>query len=158
RVRMGLVYYDQQELVQARKLFEEAVQADGSSPEAWNYLGLVDYHEGRMEDAVKAYRTAIQVDSQYAQAWNNLGNVYGGQGDVAAAEKHYREAVARGPNDADTWFNLGELFFKRKHPECERCLWRAVELRPQDYEAWELLRQWYRSTPHYPHWKNALEA
>lgn len=158
RLRMGLIYYDQGDLPRARDLFEHALQANGSSAEAWNYLGLVDYHLGRLEEAQRAYRTAIQVDGQYAQAWNNLGNLFAAQGDTVAAEQHYRQAAARAPNDPDIWFNLGEHFFKRKHPECERCLWRAVELRPQDYEAWELLRQWYRHNPHYPHWRNALEA
>jgi tetratricopeptide (TPR) repeat protein len=158
RVHMGRIYYDRGELERAREMFEAAVVVNEQDAEAWNALGLVQFHQDLLPEAQQSYLKALQVNNGMAQAWNNLGNLFARLGNPAAAEQAYRDGTQHDPDDPDIWYNLGEFYLGQDHPDTERCLRRAVELTPQDLEAWQLLRRWYQRHPNPIPWKTALLA
>jgi tetratricopeptide (TPR) repeat protein len=158
RHRIGAIHIQRGEWARAREELERAVDQDARDHEAWNALGLVAFHEGRDQPAREYYLRAIDIDGEYGKAWCNLGNLFARLGDEKAAEEAYLQAARRDGQDPDVWYNLGEFYFRRNHPETERCLLKTIELNRADLEAWELLRQWYTRRPNYPVWKTALRV
>jgi tetratricopeptide (TPR) repeat protein len=158
RVRIGQIHCRRGAWSNALTIFDAATTLNEQDWEAWNGLGLVHYHQGQQDLARAAYLKCLAINDQCAEAYSNLGNVFSKTGDLESAERAYRDAAQRAPKDADILFNLGELLFNQRNPDCERVLRRVVELRPDDYDAWELLRRWYPGHPDYPAWRRALET
>jgi tetratricopeptide (TPR) repeat protein len=156
RRQMGRILFARGNLEQAREVFQATVAHNDGDGEAWNNLGLIAFREEKYEEARGHYEKAVELDEMFAQAWNNLGNLHLKEGNETAAVGAYRRALTGDSTDPNIWFNLGEFFFKRDHPEAEKCLARVVELERDDLEAWEMLRQWYSRHPDYTSWKSVL--
>jgi tetratricopeptide (TPR) repeat protein len=158
RVRIGQIHSRRGEWSRARKVFEMATTVNDQDWEAWNGLGLVQFHQNEIEVARGSYLKCLQIHDGCAEAYNNLGNLFARIGDAHAAERAYRDAAQRSPKDPDILYNLGEFLFSERHPDCERILRRVVELNPDDFDAWDLLRRWYPAHPDYPAWRKALDV
>jgi len=88
------------ELGSATKLFEQAVAAHPTSPEANNNLAQARALAGRYEEAVEYYRRALAVDPDLMGASYNLGVALEHLGRRKAALAAYRDALRVNPGDA----------------------------------------------------------
>jgi TolB-like protein/Flp pilus assembly protein TadD len=108
-------------------------------------LTLIAARGPGLRDAIEAFREAVRLDPEYAQAWGALaeaeillpGYV---QGDVTEAtqraESAAQRALAIDPGTASAHVALAEAYEnRRKWPEADQALKRALELAPGDIEA-----------------------
>lgn len=92
---------------------------------------------GRKRAAEQAYWRIIALAPDNNFARMVLGNLLAERGDEAGAAEQFLSVVERDERQADAWFNLGFLYEKRHEPErAERCLRKAVELKPGLDRAW----------------------
>lgn len=92
---------------EAKRIFEEALDADPNDARAWLDLGLAHEATGDFAAAEKAYRRAAEVDGNFAEAFNNLGVLLREGGKLAEATTMLERAAALDPQLAAARFNLG---------------------------------------------------
>jgi adenylate cyclase len=144
----GLGYknrYTKEANVQARQLYERAIDLDPEFALAYAFLGLTYFHEWSLgwtqdpqslEQAFELAQRAIALDDSLPEAHAILGEVYlwKKQHDEAIAE--LEKTVALRPNDADGIVRLGNILNWTGRPE----------------EAIGLVRKAIRLNPMYPIW------
>jgi protein O-GlcNAc transferase len=92
--------------------------------------------EGRLEEAADLYRRAIAMAPGYAKSHINLGIVLESLGDIEGALASQGAALAAEPGNPYAAYNLAKLRYARgAFPEAEALLARAVQARPQFFEA-----------------------
>jgi len=75
-----------------RKAAEEFVDAVGADPtmyQAWNYLGFAKRHLGDYEDSLGAYAKALELNPNYPDAIEYRGEAYLGLNKLDAAKEAY---------------------------------------------------------------------
>lgn len=103
--------------------------------EAHNNLGIVLSMQGKIPEAIDSYRRAIALVPGYSEALNNLGTALQAQGQVEGALEVYRRALALTPGYGQAYFNLGNAMHERMPEQALPYIQKAVELRPDFYEA-----------------------
>src|SRR5262249_7556476 len=98
RLAKGIEALELAEFEDAIVLFEQAVVADASDPNAWFYLGLCYLETGRADLAIEALSRAIAADPSYADAHYLLGTAHGAAGQIDLAAESYRRALAIQPD------------------------------------------------------------
>lgn len=69
--------------------FIEAVGAQPSLYQAWNYLGFANRHLGNYQDALSAYAKALAINPNYAEAIEYRGEAYLGLNQIEDAKGAY---------------------------------------------------------------------
>lgn len=69
--------------------FIEAVGAQPSSYQAWNYLGFANRHLGNYQDALSAYAKALDINPDYREAIEYRGEAYLGLNRIEDAKGAY---------------------------------------------------------------------
>jgi tetratricopeptide (TPR) repeat protein len=69
--------------------FIEAVGAQPTMYQAWNYLGFANRHLGNYQDALSAYAKALEINPNYADAIEYRGEAYLGLNQIEAAKGAY---------------------------------------------------------------------
>jgi adenylate cyclase len=135
--------FTQQDLQQARLMFERAIELDPQSAEAYTVLGFTYYEEWALlwtqdpQSLDRAYELgekAISLDESESAAHSLLGHVYLWRGQHEQAITHLERAIALDPNNADHIRDLGEVLMFAGRPE----------------EAITLVERAMRLNPHYP--------
>src|SRR5262249_54271236 len=98
RLAKGIEALELAEFEDAIVLFEQAVVADASDPNAWFYLGLCYLETGRADLAIEALSRAIAADPSSADAHSLLGTAHGAAGQIDLAAESYRRALAIEPD------------------------------------------------------------
>ena len=78
---------------EAAAAYQQALQLDPSSAEAWFKLGLAFQDSGHPDRAAEAYRRALALRPELAEAETNLGVVLQELGDLEAAKQAYGRAI-----------------------------------------------------------------
>lgn len=78
----------------AHAKFEQAVQIDPASHEAWNYLGYTSRKLGHYQEALAAYEKALALKPDYAEALEYRGEAYLGLDHVPDAKQAYLDLYA----------------------------------------------------------------
>jgi tetratricopeptide (TPR) repeat protein len=95
-VQWGQAALEQDNLDEALKGFQQAVQDDPGHVEAFNHLGLLYRKLNRFTDAERALQQALSLEPTRAGAWFQLAQIYGLQNDqrraVGALANTYRYA------------------------------------------------------------------
>jgi tetratricopeptide (TPR) repeat protein len=73
----------------AAEEFVDAVGADPSLYQAWNYLGFAKRHLGDYEDSLGAYAKALELNPNYPDAIEYRGEAYLGLNKIDAAKEAY---------------------------------------------------------------------
>jgi tetratricopeptide (TPR) repeat protein len=71
----ALKYHQEEELIEAKKLFEQILKTNPNHPQALHSLGLIAHQNGQNDLARELIQKAIDVDAQYPQFHYNLGIV-----------------------------------------------------------------------------------
>jgi adenylate cyclase len=146
RGRAKLAQANRQTTIEARNLFEKAIEADPKYARAYVNLGLLHFHEWRywgldrdrnMARALEIAREAITLDDASAGAHVLIALVLQWRGEHEAADREADRVLSMGSLQAETLGNLGGY------------LWRATRNR----EAVDLLERAIRLDPlHTPDW------
>jgi tetratricopeptide (TPR) repeat protein len=132
----GVARYHAGDYVQARVLFEQAVESDQLFAEAFNNLGLALTELGEHEDATVAFETAIELNPELGAGYNNLGYVLYLQENFEAAIEMYNEAIGREHDTSAAYTNLGNAWQKLNKTEKAVEAWkRALEVDPSNERA-----------------------
>jgi len=118
---------------EAKRIFEEALDADPNDARAWLDVGLAHEATGDFASAEKAYRRATEVDGNFAEAFNNLGVLLREGGKLAEATTMLERAVALDPQLTAARFNLGLAYEEQgKLAEAEREYLATIDRLPSD--------------------------
>jgi Flp pilus assembly protein TadD len=72
-VNLGVIAVAQQDLKEAKKYFEKAVELDPNNKQSLNYLGYISRYSGEFDTAEAYYRKILVIDPNDQRAVRNLG-------------------------------------------------------------------------------------
>jgi tetratricopeptide (TPR) repeat protein len=114
--KIGIAYHQMQQLVNARKNYEQAVKMKRDYAEALNNIGTVYYAQKSYRLAIGYYQRALKL-SQSASIYSNLGTAYFARKQYQAATEAYQEAFNRDPDVFEHKSNFGTLLQDRNVEE-----------------------------------------
>ncbi|MFQ5643503.1 MAG: tetratricopeptide repeat protein [Thiogranum sp.] len=125
-------YLENNELIQARKLFGKIVRMAPQDIEAWLALAGVSWMMHDYEDAEAGCRRALRINPRLPGAWLNLGSALAAQGKHAEAADSYRRMIAVKPDAVIAYQSLGNTLRKMDaHAEAVEVFGRGLELQPR---------------------------
>lgn len=103
---------EQNQIKEAIRYAEAALQLAPNSAEAYNAKGLAHYAFSEYEQALTAYTKAISLKTSYKDAYYNRGVCYYwiSKNDLALAD--FQKAIELDPKDARSYVALGALYAK----------------------------------------------
>jgi tetratricopeptide (TPR) repeat protein len=144
-VLMGTTHLRNRVWSSEASLWQDAVDKNPESAEAWYALGDARRLAKDPQGARKAYKRAVRLRPEYSQAWNNLGLLEIGLGGWDAAEAAWKQALIQNPSYCPAHNNLGKLYGEQGRYQLA-----AVELNttlskcPRDCTAHRLLGEVYQ--------------
>lgn len=125
----------------AEAALRESITLDADGAYSYNALGIAYLNQRRYREAISNFQGAIERAPKWAYPNYNLAIAYQSMGDVANAEKAFKAALERGPNYAYLHLNLGSMYMnmKDRQGDAEKELRRAIELKPDDANAYNQL-------------------
>jgi tetratricopeptide (TPR) repeat protein len=106
----GLINMKKQNVFDALRMFERAIQLDAGVFEAHMNFGQITLGFRGYEDARKAFQKAVELKPKSYDAHVGLGAALRGLGDAQAAKSQYEEAQKLDGGRPETYFNLGILY------------------------------------------------
>ena len=106
----GLVHLQRSQFAQARADFEQALDLDPSSAQAWNNLGNALLALGETVQAQRALEAAASADPTLVDAPYNLGSLFLQQGQLEQARSAYLAAIAADSTFARTYYALAAVY------------------------------------------------
>jgi len=110
---IGTGLLERDEVAEAIRWFQKAVETDPRMAEAHYNLGKAHAKEGREDDAAVEYAKAVEIDPRMAEAQSDLGNVWVRAGRIEDAIERYRLAIKANPRYAPPYFNLSQVLLTR---------------------------------------------
>lgn len=130
---MALALHQQGDLVRAKALYEQILNAEPNHPETLHYLGILTHQMGQPEGAVELIRQAISHNPGNGNYHNNLGNVLEALGRLEEALAEYEEARSLSEGDPYVHFNAGNVLQKLGQlDEAEQSFRKALDIAPND--------------------------
>jgi predicted TPR repeat methyltransferase len=109
-------------------------------PDCLLFTGILRHVQGRSDEGIALMRGGIEAAPARPGPWNNLGNVLLECERFDEAVVAYEKSVelsGQDPSAADSLVNLGVLHRRRlRFDQAERCIRRALDLRPEYAEGW----------------------
>ncbi len=130
--------WNQSSTYSSRSSYWNAVlEADPTSPQAWNALGNAALEANRSDEARAAWVRATELDPQYSRPWNNLGGLALREDQLDRALEQFERATQTGPRNPAAWANLGQVKLRlSKSGEAVRAYRRACSLSPSVAAFW----------------------
>jgi tetratricopeptide (TPR) repeat protein len=139
---LGLTYHEQELYAQARPLFARALELDPLERAVLPFYGWCLYYLGDAETSRRQFAAYLESDADYADAHFGLGLIDFDRDDLEAAARRFgtaiRLAAAAGQprTEGKARARLADVHVRRGDLARARAeLQRAVELRPDAYEA-----------------------
>jgi Flp pilus assembly protein TadD len=147
---------------QAVRVFEKALQIDPDSADGHNDLGIALWQVGKRQEAIREYEQALELRPDRADTHLALGMVLTTLGRPEEAIRHCEEALRINPDDAETHFDLGTILAQvGRMPEAMWQWEQTLRIKPNDAEAhYNLglaLAQAGRVSEAIPHWEQTLK-
>ena len=135
--REGVDHLNAGRHVESVQSFQFCVQYKPDQKECWFNLGVAHGRQRQFAREADAYKKAVRLDPNYGRAHFNLGVVLEDLGQSDAALLHYERAVAADPKAHDARLNRAMvLLSQRRVDEAIRALRAAIEVKPDNPEAW----------------------
>lgn len=142
RVILAAVHHSASRRVEAIRFSREVLELDPRlerirQPEVIFWVEFANDLIGEgLLDEVKRRLEPVAPRLNEPGLYDLLGSAYFGEGDRARAEELWRKSVSLQPDRAQPWLELGRLAVRERRPEeAASNLTRALDLRPNDYEA-----------------------
>ena len=135
--RLGQLYYDRENYMQARSAFEQAVAADFHNLEALRGLAMSLQMLGMYEEAIYYYLAVLAVEPKDFKSLLNLGILYHTQGRLDNAVELFRQVRRLDDKYEFTHLLLGRVLYDRaEYGEAEVSIKRAIQLNPRRSESY----------------------
>ncbi len=110
---LGVSYYQQDDIAQARDAWEEATRLDPTLAEAWLYQGVIQEEVGRYDLAIGAYRGGLAHDPESMKLHEALVGALrnAGRGEEAIAEA--KGALKINSKSLNVYNNLGMAYMDK---------------------------------------------
>ncbi len=95
-MRDGAAWLSEGNFEQARSRFLDAIEVDGSIPEAYNGVGVTYRMRNELARALDWYKKALAVDPDFGDAYYNMACVYALQGSKEMALRYLQIAAMNG--------------------------------------------------------------
>lgn len=119
-------------LIEAEKLYLEAINLNPLNASALNLIGLLKLQQRQLNEAISYLKKAVEIHPS-AYLYNNLGQAYFESQDFDAAINNYEKALGLDDRYFDTWFNLGLTYKKtNKINESINAYNNALSIKPKD--------------------------
>jgi eukaryotic-like serine/threonine-protein kinase len=130
-VCLGALYKGTGQYEAAVTQFEDAIQKDPSSDEAYRELGEAYAELGRIAKAEETYRRAIELRPHYWGGYNWLGVFYYGRAQYKEAAQMFEQVAALAPDNARGLSNLGASYVSQaRYADAIPVLQRSISIRP----------------------------
>jgi len=106
---LGLIYFEQNTLLKAEKLFLKAIELKPDFDEAHNNLANLFMHDGRLKEAIVSFNSALKLNPNNATTHYNLAIVYENTKASDKAILHYKNAIELKPDFVEAHINLASL-------------------------------------------------
>jgi Tfp pilus assembly protein PilF len=139
---LGLTYETSDDLVTARRHYEQAIFSKFDFPEAHYNLGVLLGRTGDIPGAMASYRNAIAIRPTHVEAHINLGAALAAQGRSSDALNVYERATVLAPDIPEAHAGLAHLLMESgKLDRARTHAQRALDLREGWDFALNLLKQ-----------------
>ena len=131
-------------LIKAKKLFEDAISIDPNLPAVYNILGNIELNSGNAQGSIKLFQKAIELNPNFSGALCNLGLAFKRLKNEKSALENYFQAIDKDPKNFKAYFNLGNLY-KEKNDlnNAEKFLLKTIDITPNMSEAYINLFELY---------------
>jgi len=110
---LGLVLLNREQVDEALKHFQKALEINPNYVEAHSNLGLALFQKGQVQEAVAQYQKALEINPNSFVGHANLGNAFFKKGQLDEAVAEYEKASEIDPNYFVVHYNLGLAFFRK---------------------------------------------
>jgi len=125
---------------QAIQAYQESINLDPHSAEAWFNLATSYRAQNKLRDAESAANNSINLDSKYIRSWNLLGDLQYYFGNFENSASSYQRSLKLNPKNPEIWIKLGNTFNSIGQPLNARGAFiKAKQLNPKDATVWVYL-------------------
>lgn len=136
RIEVGLMHYQEGDLQNAKRCFEETLKVHPDNFDALYYLAMVNYQMEDYDETISNIKKALNRNPINAEANNLFGNVLMVKGKLKEAVISYQKAIEINPNFADAYNNLGMIYKQTAQiDEAINYFQKALEINPNFAEA-----------------------
>lgn len=134
-ISQGIALMTAEKYEAAKKEFEEAIQIDFKSYDAYIHLGNACANLGQFDEAIAAFKNALVIDAGSGEALYSIANVYLLKDDRLKAVEFYNKAEEAGFQRSELYQMLAGIFFDANDvPQALRNITRAIAAEPFDGE------------------------
>ena len=134
-ISQGIALMTEQKYDAAKKEFEEAIQIDIKSFEAYIHLGNACANLGQFDDALSAFKNALVVEPGSGDALYSIANIHLLKDERLKAVEYYNKAEEAGFKKAELYQILAGIFFDANDvAQALRNITRAIATEPFDGE------------------------
>lgn len=119
----------------AKKEFQEAIQVNGKSAEAYTHLGNACANLGELDEALAAFKNVLVIEPSSGDALFSIANIHLLKDEKLKAVEYYNKAEAAGFDKAELYQLLAGIFFDVNDiPQALRNITRAISASPFEGE------------------------
>jgi tetratricopeptide (TPR) repeat protein len=128
-------------------MFKKAIEVDRGYWGVYRFYGNFLYDHERYQEAIEQYSLVVQFTPDSGIGFDNLANAYWATGDFEKAEQAFRRSLEIRPSRW-AYSNLGSMqYYLGNFAAAVENQLRAIELAPENQEAWGRLAEAYRFIP-----------
>jgi tetratricopeptide (TPR) repeat protein len=136
RYNLGIAYNDDEQLDNATKAFQKALDLDAGYAEPHYGIGVIFGKRGNYVEAIAACKQALKMRPNFVPALLALGNAYVKYGKLYDALDSFEKAVALDPNLAEGYKGLGDTYTGlNDYPKAVEAYKKALHRNPDYSEA-----------------------
>jgi superkiller protein 3 len=109
-MQLGTIYEAQNEINKSIQSYQQAINTDPNSDEAYYAIGLEYQKIGDNTLAMKNYQKAIDINSQHFLAYYNAGNILAADENYTSAIDHFEICLRLKPDLAKAYNRIGQCF------------------------------------------------
>lgn len=148
-VMLGTTHFEMGRFDAALQAFQEALEIDPVSVDAYRGRARVYEAQGRLEDAEETLKNAIALRPSYWAGYNALGAFYRRQGRYEEAIEQFKIVTALTPENAWGFQNLGSVYFALgQDSNAVEMFEQSLDIQP-DYRVYSNLGTYYFYTGEY---------
>lgn len=146
---LGNVYFQEGDMTNAVKYFEQAVAKFPYFRRAWQNLGYAYARNGEYGEAVDPISRALNLGATDSKAYGLLGFCYMNQEQWISAEAAYRQGMLLEPNNADYKLGIVKcLVAQENYTPALAILNELIEVHPEREQIWTIQANIYLQTDH----------
>ena len=140
----ALILHERGDKVNARKLYQKAIEEVDCMADAFCNLGIIESLAENHTKAIDCFTNSLKHNPRHYESHYNLANLYSEVSNFNLAKIHYGIAIEIEPEFPNSYFNLGlTLAMNREYKEAAKSLSQYMKLTPSEEhsQTHQLVRQ-----------------